>query len=196
MSAMHISHPPGRIRPPAAPLPLFRSLAMLQADMLALTVLCILAILLSACSAGPGPEIMLTDDDSALQEVANAETPAGVDNTLFAELRAELKTTREALVGTNRQITIAEERQAARDQVIDDARAHPLVAAALARFPGAEIVDVRVGGEEPAAEALYEDAISAAAIGAVPDPDDGDDDGPYDDGAPPITEDPNDYEDD
>ncbi|MCB1215942.1 hypothetical protein KDL44_01015 [bacterium] len=91
MSAMHISHPPGRIRPPAAPLPLFRSLAMLQADMLALTVLCILAILLSACSAGPGPEIMLTDDDSALQEVANAETPAGVDNTLFAELRAELE---------------------------------------------------------------------------------------------------------
>jgi DNA polymerase-3 subunit gamma/tau len=40
--------------------------------------------------------------------------------------------------------TIAEERRNARAQLVDDARADPLVAAAFARFPGAEIVDVRV----------------------------------------------------
>ncbi len=40
--------------------------------------------------------------------------------------------------------TIAEVKRAARDRLVDDARADPLVAAVLARFPGAEIVDVRV----------------------------------------------------
>jgi len=85
--------------------------------------------------------------------------------------------------------TIAETRQAERDRVIDDARAHPLVAAVLARFPGAEIVDVRASGDEPEAPAPYE------AGGGIADPDDFGD-APYDDGAPPITEDPNDYEDD
>jgi DNA polymerase-3 subunit gamma/tau len=45
--------------------------------------------------------------------------------------------------------TIAEARRAARDQLVDDARSDPLVAAVLARFPGAEIVDVRASGGEP-----------------------------------------------
>ncbi len=42
--------------------------------------------------------------------------------------------------------TVAETQASARDQLVDDARADPLVAAVFARFPGAEIVDVRVRG--------------------------------------------------
>ena len=42
--------------------------------------------------------------------------------------------------------TIAEARQNAQAQLVDDARADPLVAAVLQTFPGAEIVDVRVRG--------------------------------------------------
>jgi DNA polymerase-3 subunit gamma/tau len=53
--------------------------------------------------------------------------------------------------------TIAEARKTARDQLVDDARADPLVAAVLQRFPGAEIVDVRVHGGE--AEAAPADAL-------------------------------------
>ena len=44
--------------------------------------------------------------------------------------------------------TIAEEREAARDRLVTDARADPLVAAVLKRFPGARIVDVRVQAAE------------------------------------------------
>ncbi|MDK9698281.1 MAG: DNA polymerase III subunit gamma/tau, partial [Siculibacillus sp.] len=44
--------------------------------------------------------------------------------------------------------TIAEEREAARDRLVTDARADPLVAAVLKRFPGAKIVDVRVQAAE------------------------------------------------
>jgi DNA polymerase-3 subunit gamma/tau len=40
--------------------------------------------------------------------------------------------------------TIAEVKQNARARMVDDARADPLVTAAFAHFPGAEIVDVRV----------------------------------------------------
>ncbi|MCB1499940.1 MAG: DNA polymerase III subunit gamma/tau, partial [Bauldia sp.] len=42
--------------------------------------------------------------------------------------------------------TLAEEKRAARDRLVDDARSDPLVVAVLARFPGAEIVDVRATG--------------------------------------------------
>jgi DNA polymerase-3 subunit gamma/tau len=45
--------------------------------------------------------------------------------------------------------TIAEEKRAAQARLMSDARADPVVAAVLARFPGAEIVDVRVRGKEP-----------------------------------------------
>jgi DNA polymerase-3 subunit gamma/tau len=48
--------------------------------------------------------------------------------------------------------TVAEERKSARERLVDDARADPVVAAVLSRFPGAEIVDVRVrAGEGEAA---------------------------------------------
>jgi DNA polymerase-3 subunit gamma/tau len=43
--------------------------------------------------------------------------------------------------------TIAETRRQAQERLVDDARADPLVAAVMERFPGAEIVDVRVRGE-------------------------------------------------
>ena len=49
-------------------------------------------------------------------------------------------------------------KRAARDRLVDDARADPLVAAVLARFPGAEIVDVRVTGEEPPLSPILTDA--------------------------------------
>lgn len=52
--------------------------------------------------------------------------------------------------------TIAEGREAAQTQLLDDARADPLVAAVMKRFPGARIVDVRVerSEEEEAARAV------------------------------------------
>jgi DNA polymerase-3 subunit gamma/tau len=66
--------------------------------------------------------------------------------------------------------TLHEARQAARNRLVDDARADPVVSAILARFPGAEIVDVRMAGAEPASSVagapphLDEDA-------PLPDPD-------------------------
>jgi len=62
--------------------------------------------------------------------------------------------------------TIAEEREAARDRLVTDARADPAVAAVLKRFPGAQIVDVRVNapeGEE-AAVATGEDGVPAGDV--------------------------------
>jgi DNA polymerase-3 subunit gamma/tau len=44
--------------------------------------------------------------------------------------------------------TVAEARKNARAKLVDDARADPVVAAVFSRFPGAEIVDVRVRGVE------------------------------------------------
>jgi DNA polymerase-3 subunit gamma/tau len=66
--------------------------------------------------------------------------------------------------------TIAEEREAARDRLVTDARADPLVAAVLRRFPGAQIVDVRVNAPEG------EDAAAATGDDGTP-PSDGDDPG-------------------
>ena len=52
--------------------------------------------------------------------------------------------------------TIAEGREAAQTQLLDDARSDPLVAAIMRRFPGARIVDVRVerSAEEEAARVV------------------------------------------
>jgi DNA polymerase-3 subunit gamma/tau len=50
--------------------------------------------------------------------------------------------------------TIEETRREARDQMVSDARADPVVAAVMARFPGAEIVDVRIRADENEAAAL------------------------------------------
>ncbi len=59
--------------------------------------------------------------------------------------------------------TIAEARRSARDRLVSDARADPVVAAVMERFPGAEIVDVRVRADETA---------MAAGEGVPPAPDD------------------------
>ncbi|MEJ1159592.1 DNA polymerase III subunit gamma/tau [Prosthecomicrobium sp. N25] len=61
--------------------------------------------------------------------------------------------------------TIAETREAQRNRLVSDARADPLVAAVLKRFPGAAIVDVRVN-RSPEEEA----AAAAAGVPAFGDP--------------------------
>jgi DNA polymerase-3 subunit gamma/tau len=57
-------------------------------------------------------------------------------------------------------MTIDEVRKQARAQLVADAKADPLVAAVMARFPGAEIVDVRLRGEEPAPAAVSEEGAT------------------------------------
>ncbi|WP_246329562.1 DNA polymerase III subunit gamma/tau [Chthonobacter rhizosphaerae] len=52
--------------------------------------------------------------------------------------------------------TIQSRRDAARRMAVDDARADPVVSAILARFPGAEIVDVRLEAQEAAAETVFD----------------------------------------
>jgi DNA polymerase-3 subunit gamma/tau len=67
--------------------------------------------------------------------------------------------------------TIEEVRKSDRARLVDDARADPVVAAVLERFPGAEIVDVRVRADE--AETLPEsDAVPYMNPDETPDEDD------------------------
>ncbi|MFO1184672.1 MAG: DNA polymerase III subunit gamma/tau [Bauldia sp.] len=58
--------------------------------------------------------------------------------------------------------TIAEARESSRVQAISDARADPLVAEVMKRFPGAEIVDVRIRGEAAPAFQSEADLVSPA----------------------------------
>lgn len=60
--------------------------------------------------------------------------------------------------------TIQSRRDAERRTLVDDARADPVVSAILARFPGAEIVDVRMPGDPAAPDTA-----------ALPPPDNDDD---------------------
>ncbi|MFN3500385.1 MAG: DNA polymerase III subunit gamma/tau, partial [Pannonibacter indicus] len=57
--------------------------------------------------------------------------------------------------------TIHEEREATQAQLLSDARSHPTVAALLAEFPGARVVDVRVNEEEES----IDDPLLAEALG-------------------------------
>ncbi|MEH0075726.1 DNA polymerase III subunit gamma/tau [Pannonibacter sp. Pt2] len=57
--------------------------------------------------------------------------------------------------------TIHEEREATQAQLLSDARSHPTVAALLAEFPGARVVDVRVNEEEDS----IDDPLLAEALG-------------------------------
>ncbi len=66
--------------------------------------------------------------------------------------------------------TIAEQQEAARLKQKSDARADPLVAAVLARFPGAEIVDVQIRGEELTDAALPAPALADTAGDLTGDP--------------------------
>ncbi len=66
--------------------------------------------------------------------------------------------------------TIAEDREAARSKLVTDARAEPLVAAVLKRFPGSEIVDVRVRGPERADETTDAEGFDTPLPGETDDP--------------------------
>ena len=76
------------------------------------------------------------------------------------ELAGDLSKKLEAWTGTRWMIavardggeaTVAEKRKSAREKMVDDARANPLVSAVFSQFPGAEIVDIRItGAAEPA----------------------------------------------
>ncbi len=89
-------------------------------------------------------EIALTDD-----------APAGLTGDLSRRL-AEW-TGRHWIVAIGRaaaEPTLHERRTADREKLVSDARSDPVVAAVLRRFPGAEIVDIRVRATDPAAGAI------------------------------------------
>jgi DNA polymerase-3 subunit gamma/tau len=75
--------------------------------------------------------------------------------------------------------TIAEGREAAQDQLLNDARSDPLVAAVMRRFPGARIVDIRVerSAEEEAARVVASVPAGTGEDAGI-DPDALDDDAP------------------
>jgi DNA polymerase-3 subunit gamma/tau len=83
-------------------------------------------------------------------EVAfTADAPPSLAGALSAKL--EEWTGRRWMIavgGEGAEPTIAEAKQSARARLVSDARADPLVAAVMTRFPGSEIVDVRVRGGE------------------------------------------------
>jgi DNA polymerase-3 subunit gamma/tau len=64
--------------------------------------------------------------------------------------------------------TVSEEREARRNQLVTDARADPLVAAVLKKFPGAEIVDVRVRAAEAEGEVNADGDIDLEAAAPPP----------------------------
>jgi DNA polymerase-3 subunit gamma/tau len=71
--------------------------------------------------------------------------------------------------------TVAETRETALNRLVTDARADPLVAAVLKRFPGAQIVDVRVNGAadaEPGVALAGGEDLAPEAFTTPVDPDD------------------------
>jgi DNA polymerase-3 subunit gamma/tau len=58
--------------------------------------------------------------------------------------------------------TLYEQQEAARAQLVDDARRDPTVAAVLQRFPGAEIVDIRLAAKPGEAEGLEDPGVEPA----------------------------------
>lgn len=107
-------------------------------------------------------------------EVAFA--PGGSPN-LVQELQSKLSewTGRRWLVAISREEgepTLAERAAAQRDAMMTGVRADPLVAAALARFPGASIVDVRTNAPDEPEAGFMNDADLIAAREDGPGPDD------------------------
>ncbi|WP_421725291.1 DNA polymerase III subunit gamma/tau [Bauldia sp.] len=87
-------------------------------------------------------------EDGRVDLAPTADAPASLPGDLSRQL--EHWTGRRWMVAVAREAaapTVAEARQAARDRLVDDAKADPAVAAVLAAFPGAEVVDVRVRGD-------------------------------------------------
>jgi DNA polymerase-3 subunit gamma/tau len=92
-------------------------------------------------------------EDGRIEIALTPDAPQGLVGDLARKL--EEWTGRRWMVSIAREAsrpTIADVRRTAQAKLVDDARADPVVAAVLARFPGAEIVDVRVRGAEPAAD--------------------------------------------
>ena len=108
----------------------------------------------------------------------------GANPALAGEIGRKLSawTGRRWIVAVSRQpgqSTLAEVKQARRDQAVDDARADPVIAAILARFPGSEIVDVQFGDAPEVTKAenepVFEDTGDWTAGWADPGPDELDD---------------------
>jgi DNA polymerase-3 subunit gamma/tau len=100
------------------------------------------------------------------------DAPKTLLNDLTARLRAW--TGRSWLVSLSKEeggTTLAEAEQSRRETAILDARADPTVAAILARFPGAKIIDVRLP-DAPSHEEAEADADSPAEPPAEDDDDD------------------------
>jgi DNA polymerase-3 subunit gamma/tau len=93
-------------------------------------------------------------EDGRIEVAFTPEAPAGLAGELSGKLEAWTGRRWMVVVGSApAQPTIAETRKAAKRQLFSDAAADPLVAAVLARFPGAEVVDVRLRGAEADASA-------------------------------------------
>ena len=100
-----------------------------------------------------------------------SDAPKTLLNDLTARLRAW--TGRNWLVSLSKEVggtTLAEAEQSRRETAILDARADPTVAAILARFPGAKIIDVRLP-DAPSHEEGQADADSPAEPPAEDDDD-------------------------
>ena len=97
--------------------------------------------------------------EQGVLEIALTETaPSNLANDLSRKL--EQWTGRRWMVSISKGAateTVAESRRSARERLVSDARADPVVAAVLERFPGAEIVDVRVHADEASTAALSDD---------------------------------------
>jgi DNA polymerase-3 subunit gamma/tau len=120
-------------------------------------------------------------EDGRIEVAFTPDAPPGLAGELSGRLEAW--TGRRWMVAVSREAaapTIAETRKAARQQLLADAAADPLVAAVMARFPGAEVVDVRLRGAEP------EPSADAAEPSTGPTTPDYPDDPGYD--APPPAE--------
>ena len=110
-------------------------------------------------------------EDGRIEVAFTPEAPPGLAGELSGKLEAWTGRRWMVVVGNAAaQPTIAEMKKAAKQQLFDDAAADPLVAAVMARFPGALVTDVRLRGTEPeGAEA----PASADAEGSASDyPDD------------------------
>lgn len=102
---------------------------------------------------------------------------AGGSPNLVQELQGKLSewTGKRWLVALSREEgepTLAEQAKSARDAMMTGVRADPLVAAALARFPGASIVDVRTQIPDDTPPAPSPDDYEAMAARDEPGPDD------------------------
>jgi DNA polymerase-3 subunit gamma/tau len=111
-------------------------------------------------------------EDGRIEIALTPDAPAGFVGDLSRNLGEW--TGRRWMVSVAREAarpTVAEVRRSAQARLVDDARADPVVAAVMARFPGAEIVDVRVRGAEPAPdEPPPVEDMSAYDVGDVPPP--------------------------